>query len=64
MISDHSGFSLCFYGRTFLKNQAGAKSFVPHFIGNDITNFSFRLSPKPYAEAFERPKAKFLMSLS
>lgn len=27
----HSGFFLCFHGRTFLKNQAGAKSSVPYF---------------------------------
>ena len=33
-------------------------------IVNDITNFCFRLLPKPYAEAFAGSKTKFLMSLT
>ncbi len=33
-------------------------------IVNDITNFCFWLLQKPYTEAFARPKAKFLVSLT
>ncbi len=33
-------------------------------IVSDITNFCFRLLPKPYTEAFAEPKTKFLMSLT
>ena len=33
-------------------------------IVNDITNFCFRFLPNPYMEAFSRPKAKFLISLT
>ena len=33
-------------------------------IVSDITNFCFRLLPKPYTEAFAGPKTKFLMSLT
>ena len=40
--------------------------FVSSFViySKQHKNFCFRLLPKPYTEAFARPKRKFLMSLT
>ena len=50
-------------GKNRITNSAEDKVLTINIV-NDITNFCFRLLPKPYTEAFAGPKTKFLMSLT